>query len=299
MEIALIIVSSVLVFCLYLLIFKRTPPPLATSKPAPSPAHMENPAAKNNGPSEVETLSTKTAELQKTKGEFQKTKEELRQNKQKLFEAREKNKQLEVELKTQKHLERQALLEVENLRLHSADLSTELNKLKLELETQKTSSLPPPSPLPPPPQVPPVKPAKPSKIIRELSPIEKEKIEHAERLVAAEHNRSQEMEKELKNLKIRLELGQRQLKNIRSAGTLQKDKFRALEKRLNRTLLEKDLVLRAMRELENRCGLQASIAELPSEDFSLETPTNTTDLADMDFADTTDEMESPQPKNTP
>ncbi|MCL2625331.1 MAG: hypothetical protein FWD46_00745 [Cystobacterineae bacterium] len=287
MEIALIIVSSALVLCLYLLIFRRSPQPTtAKPLPKPSPAHVENPRAENPGALELEALNSKTAELQKTKGEFQKTKDELRQSKQKLFEAREKNKQLEAELKTQKQLERQAIAETESARLHSADLLAALNKLKLELETQKTSSLPPPPSSPSPPvQAPPIKPAKPAKVLRELSPAEKEKLENAERLVAAEHSRTQELEKELKSLKIRFELGQRQLKNVRSSGKLQKDKFRALEKRLNRTLLERDLILRAMRDLENRCGLQASVAELPPEDLATETLEDASETAETDFGD--------------
>jgi hypothetical protein len=72
----------------------------------------------------------------------------------------------------------------------------------------------------------------------------------------------------LKNFKTRFELVQRQLKTSQASGKLQKDKFRALEKRLNRTLLERDFILRAMRDLESQCGLQAVIAELPKEDFA-------------------------------
>jgi len=274
MEIALTIFFAVaLPVSLYLLIFKPG------SAPAPKPAPKDLPAKEeNNSPvvSSQEELNAKTAELQKTKGELQKTKEELKQNKQKLFEAREKNKQLEAELKTQKQLERQAIQETETARLHLADLSTALNKLKLELETQKPQArMPaPPSPAAAPPQTETAessKPAnKPAKLIRELSPAEKEKLENVERLISAEHNRAQELEKELKTLKIRFELGQRQLKNFQSSDKLQKDKFRALEKRLNRILLEKDFLLRAMRDLENRCGLQATIAELPKEAFAEE-----------------------------
>jgi septal ring factor EnvC (AmiA/AmiB activator) len=121
--------------------------------------------------------------------------------------------------------------------------------------------------------------AKPTKLIRELNPAEKEKLENAERLIAAEHNRAQELEKELKSLKIRIELGQRQLKTSHASSKLQKDKFRALEKRLNRTLLERDFVLRAMRDLENRCGLQAALPELPEEAFSPEDTENASEFS--------------------
>ncbi|MCL2011354.1 MAG: hypothetical protein FWG75_00990 [Cystobacterineae bacterium] len=277
MEIALIFLLSAI--CLYLLFFRRGSTPASQPTSKNLPAKAESNKAENPMASEQEALLAKTAELQKTKGEFQKLKDELKQSKQKLFEAREKNKQWEAELKAQKQLERQALQEAENARLNSAELSTELSKLRLELETQKpfakTSAPAAPS------QTPAAEPPRPAKLLRELNPAEKEKLENAERLVAAEHSRTQELEKELKNLKVRFELAQRQLKSFRSSGKLQKDKFRALEKRLNRTLLEKDLVLRAMYELENRCGLQASIVELPDKELASEKPGDASEFAEI------------------
>jgi|GEM_PF-1417724 len=295
MEIALIIFLAVaLVVCLGLLIFK--PGSVAVSRPKPKP--KESPAKAEDDKSDAafqqssaassQEALAKAAEFQKAKGELQKNKEELKQSKQKLFEAREKNKQLETELKTQKQLERQALLETESLRLQLTDFSTELHRLRMELETQKpSSSSSKMSVLPP---VPPpasnaelVKPApKPAKQTRELSPAEKEKVENAERLIAAEHLRTQELEKELKTLKIRFELVLRQLKASQSESKLQKDKFRALEKRLNRTLLERDFILRAMRDLESRCGLQAAVAELPAEDAVAETSEDFSDFEDKE-----------------
>jgi hypothetical protein len=305
MEIALLILSLALAICLYLLIFKPDSAPLPKPILKDSPAKAEG--NKNHAASSQEVSNAKAVELQKAKSELQKAKDELKQSKQKLFEARERNKQLEAELKTQKQLERQALQETENTRLQLADLSTGLHKLRLELETQKPSSNSKiPSPPPALPQAAAAEPVRPAKIIRELSPAEKEKLENVERLIATEHNRAQELEKELKNSKIRFELMQRQFKTFQASSKLQKDKFRALEKRLNRTLLERDFILRAMRDLENRCGLQAAIAELPKEDFEEDAAAETSeDISELsgntedasEFAPGAEEMETPEAKN--
>ena len=308
MEIALVILAVAFLICFSLLIFR--PDSKAAPKAAPKDAPAKAEGDKSAAPASQESLELKAAELQKAKGELQKTKDELKHSKQKLFEAREKNKQLEAELKSQKQLERQALLETESAQAQLADLTTELHKLRLELETQKpsssgavassvsASSSKTPS-LPPAAVAESAKAAsKPAKLVRELSPAEKEKLENVERLIAAEHSRAQEVEKEFKNLKIRFELVQRQLKTTQSSSKLQKDKFRALEKRLNRTLLEKDFILRAMHNLESRCGLQAVIAELPeedaAEDASAEASENMAELsADSKTTEEMDAMDAP------
>ena len=49
---------------------------------------------------------------------------------------------------------------------------------------------------------------------------------------------------------------------------LVKDKFKALEKRLNRTLLERDLIRRALLDLERKSGLAAERVELTAEEIA-------------------------------
>jgi hypothetical protein len=49
---------------------------------------------------------------------------------------------------------------------------------------------------------------------------------------------------------------------------LLKDKFKALEKRLNRTLLERDLLRRAMADLEKKTGMRAERTELTAEEIA-------------------------------
>ena len=63
-----------------------------------------------------------------------------------------------------------------------------------------------------------------------------------------------ELERELKQSKGRAETQARQLREVRKEAQLAKDKFRAVEARLNRTLLERDMTVRALRGLEKHTG---------------------------------------------
>ena len=47
-----------------------------------------------------------------------------------------------------------------------------------------------------------------------------------------------------------------------------KDKFKALEKRLNRTLLERDLLRRAIKDLEKKTGMLAERTELTPDEMA-------------------------------
>src|SRR6201999_4388311 len=95
---------------------------------------------------------------------------------------------------------------------------------------------------------------KPERRYRELSDTDREKMERLEQRALKEGNRALELEKEVKRLKGRGETQARVYTVTKGELDLAKDKFKALEKRLNRTLLERDLLRRAIRDLEKKSG---------------------------------------------
>jgi len=72
----------------------------------------------------------------------------------------------------------------------------------------------------------------------------------------------------VRRLKGRTETQARVYTVIKGELDLLKDKFKALEKRLNRTLLERDLLRRAIRDLEKKSGLAADRTELTADEVA-------------------------------
>jgi hypothetical protein len=72
----------------------------------------------------------------------------------------------------------------------------------------------------------------------------------------------------VRRLKGRTETQARVYTVIKGELDLLKDKFKALEKRLNRTLLERDLLRRAIRDLEKKSGLLADRTELTADEVA-------------------------------
>src|SRR5262249_60238243 len=101
--------------------------------------------------------------------------------------------------------------------------------------------------------------------LRELSDTERRKMERLEHLANRERGRAQDLGAEVRRLKGRAETQARVYTVTKGELDLLKDKFKALEKRLNRTLLERDLLKRALRELEKKSGLVAERAELSAQ----------------------------------
>ena len=91
-------------------------------------------------------------------------------------------------------------------------------------------------------------------------------MERLEHLANRERARAQELGVEVRRLKGRGETQTRVYTVIKGELDLLKDKFKALEKRLNRTLLERDLLKRALRDLEKKSGLIAERTELSAEE---------------------------------
>ena len=74
--------------------------------------------------------------------------------------------------------------------------------------------------------------------------------------------------REVRRLKGRTETQARVYTVIKGELDLLKDKFKALEKRLNRTLLERDLLRRAIRDLEKKSGIAADRTELTADEVA-------------------------------
>jgi hypothetical protein len=111
-------------------------------------------------------------------------------------------------------------------------------------------------------------PPAPARKFRELSDADKERIQRLEQQTAKDRARSLELERETKRLRGRMETQHRIYVVTRGELDLLKDKFKALEKRLNRTLLERDLVRRAIKDLEKKSGILAERTELTAEEIA-------------------------------
>ncbi|MFP2931356.1 cell envelope biogenesis protein TolA, partial [Pyxidicoccus sp. 3LG] len=103
---------------------------------------------------------------------------------------------------------------------------------------------------------------------RELNDADREKMERLEQMANKERTRAMELEKELRRVKGRTETQQRVYAVTKSDLDLSKDKYKALEKRLNRTLLERDLLRRAIKDLEKKTGMLAERTELTPEEMA-------------------------------
>src|SRR5208283_1183342 len=84
-----------------------------------------------------------------------------------------------------------------------------------------------------------------------------------------ERTRALQFQADVRRLKGRTETQHRVWVVTKGELDLLKDKFKALEKRLNRTLLERDLLKRAIGDLERRGGLTAGRTELTAEEIAL------------------------------
>jgi chromosome segregation ATPase len=103
---------------------------------------------------------------------------------------------------------------------------------------------------------------------RELNDADREKMERLEHTANKERTRAGELERELRKAKGARETAQRFHNAAKSELELVKDKYKALEKRMNRTLLERDLVRRAIKDLEKKTGMLADRTELTPDEVA-------------------------------
>jgi uncharacterized protein YaaN involved in tellurite resistance len=93
-------------------------------------------------------------------------------------------------------------------------------------------------------------------------------MERLEHTANKERGRAGELERELKRVRSRADSQQRIFSASKNELELVKDKYKALEKRLNRILLERDLLRRAIKDLEKKTGMLAERTELTPEEMA-------------------------------
>ena len=260
----LVLVSIALVICLALLIFGRSAP--TARAPAAAAAPGAAPVARGSPDPELERRRREVDELKTTVAELR---GELKQTRKKLHDQRTSDKDGADLVKARAEVERSASQQLEVVRSELAGALVEVGRLKSEAEafrTRRPAPAPAPAPAPPAPAAAP--PAPEPRRFRELSDTDREKMERLEHLANRERSRAHELSGEVRRLKGRTETQGRVYTVIKGELDLLKDKFKALEKRLNRTLLERDLLRRAIRDLEKKSGLAADRTELTADEVA-------------------------------
>ncbi len=280
MAFALVLVSAALVVCLYLLLMGRKDAPVAVrsldgDRPAITSSQSMN-VDRSSGKAEVE-LEKKRRELDDVKKQFSELKDELKTVKKKVFEQKEAGKADGDLIKARAEVERQASIQLEHTRMELSQALEQVAKLKGDeggkgrrsvtaqaapapVAAQVAAAEVPATPVAAAPVV--------QKVIRELSEGDKERINRAEAASAKDRQRIADLEKAMKNSKGRGDAATHQLKIARQEGTLAKDKFRAIERRVNRLMLERDLMVRAIKDLETKSGIRAERVELTADEVA-------------------------------
>lgn len=214
--------------------------------------------------SELDKKKRELEEVKKTQAEL---KDELKSTKKKLHDQREAEKSGDDLVKARAEVERAASIQLESTRAELATALADIQKLKTQADSKNK-----PRPIAAEPtekkeefvRVPEVI----TRVIRELSDVEKDRIARLEASSSTDRKKANELERELKSLKAKLDRHQRDSKRVYSEAELARDKFRAVEMRLNRTLVENDLVKRAIKDLEKKSGVDAGRLELNAEEIA-------------------------------
>jgi len=261
----LVLVSVGFVISLGLLLFARPPRQAPNLRPA-STGQLAAPVRASPDP-DLERRRKENEELKATVNDLR---AELKQTKKRLHDQREDERGGQDLVKARADVERSASQQLEVVRSELASALAEVSRLKNEAEafrTRKPAAAPAPvAPAPAAPTPAPAPPEPPARRFRELSDTDREKMERLEHLANRERARAQDLGAEVRRLKGRAETQGRVYTVIKGELDLLKDKFKALEKRLNRTLLERDLLKRALRDLEKKSGLLAERTELSAEE---------------------------------
>jgi len=293
--VALILVSIGFAVTLGILLF-------GGSNQAALPSSSSSPSFRNELESETQKrakaeteLQRKQKELDEQRNQLQDVKDQLKQAKRKLFEQKETDKGPQELAKARAEAERAASIQLEQTREELAHVLTENQRLRAEMESRGRR---PQQPAPAlvavaaPVEAPQISaPAKEGESVvatavavtpaaeatqqdrgqrryRELNDADREKMERLEQLANKERSRAVELEKELRRVKGRTDTQQRVYAAAKSDLDLMRDKYKALEKRLNRTLLERDLLRRAIKDLERKTGMLADRTELTPEEMA-------------------------------
>lgn len=221
-------------------------------------------------------LEKKKKELEEQRAQVADFKEQVKQLKRKIYEQKEADKDENDLVKARAEVERKASQQLEATRAELATVTAELEKMKAGGSKGKAHQAAPVEATKPVVAAAPVvetapvpAAAPPAKMVRELTETERERFQRLEVLSSKDRVRIAELERDLKNAKGRAETMSRQTKTGRNETKLVTDKFRALEKRLNRTLLEKDLLFRALSDIEKKTGVTAERTQLTQDEVDL------------------------------
>lgn len=248
-------------------------PKAAAPRPAGSTDAAPRGRADDDGAARASKLESelekKRKELEEVKKAQAELKDELKTAKKKLHDQRENEKAGDDLVKARAEVERQASIQLDATRQELSNALADVQRLKNELELRGKKKAEAKAPVagekveekrePAPP---------PQRVIRELSEAEKEKMQRLEQQSAADKRKAIELSAELRNVKVRIEREKREARRVYEEGKLARDKFRAVELRLNRTLLENDLLKRAIGDLEKKTGTKAEKVSLTSEELA-------------------------------
>ena len=258
--VVLILVSIALCVTLGILLF-------GPQRGSTAPSAQQRAELENRAKSALETeLEKRRKELDEQRAQTAELKDQLKQAKRKLFEHKEQEKNGQGIARAREEIERTASIQLEVVRSELSAALAEVEKLKAEAqERPKRSTSPPPVETVPQAALPA---APPARRFRELSDADRERIQRMEQQSAKDRTRALDLEREAKRLRGRLETQHRIYVVTKGELDLLKDKFKALEKRLNRTLLERDLLRRAIKDLERKSGILAERTELTAEEIA-------------------------------
>ncbi len=247
-------------------------------KPSPQAAANTSSSTKSESRSDDDRAKKLEGELDKKKRELEEVKkaqaelkDELKNTKKKLHDQRENEKSGDDLVKARAEVERAASIQLESTRAELATALADIQKLKTQSDT-KNKPRPVVAAAEPTEKKEEVKVEKPqeviTRVIRELSDVEKDRIARLEASSSNDRKKANELDRELKSLKAKLDRHQRDSKRVYSEAELTRDKFRAVEMRLNRTLVENDLLKRAIKDLEKKSGTDAGRLELNADEIA-------------------------------
>jgi archaellum component FlaC len=213
-------------------------------------------------------LEKKKKELDELKKSFADVRDELKATKKRVFDQGQAEKTGDDLTRARAEVERTASIQLEATRAELATALADVQRLK-SLDESRGKKKPFGASAPEAASVERVveKPAeKPvverpqeviTRVIRELSDVEKERIARLETQSSNDRKKANELDRELRSLRAKVDRMQRESKRVYTEANLTRDKFRAVEVRLNRTLMENDLLRRAVVDLEKKTGQHA------------------------------------------
>lgn len=221
-------------------------------------------------------LDKKRKEMEELKVQLNETKVDLKEARRRLHDDKETSKIDKDLVKARSEVEREASIQLDATRAELATALAEIQRMKADGDSKGRRHAPAPqaavavaAPVAAVEAAPVEKPqVQIQKVIRELSEADKEKMQRAEAAASKDRTRAQDLERDLRGARNRSESLSRQLKTNEKELGLIKDKFRALEKRSNRLMLQNDLYNRALKDIEKRSGIEAGRLELSPDELT-------------------------------